>query len=160
MKLYNTTQGILATDDDRTFHALLLSDWDELVTHPDLHTLVRDSLRTSRISSATPTPAPTPDEILPPIGTQEVWAAGVTYFRSPAPPASRNPKTPAAAPSTTASTTPNVQNFSSRPPPTASSAPAATSASAATPHGPSPSPNSPCSSTPRARSSATPSATT
>ena len=82
MKLYNTTQGILATDDDQTFHALLLSDWDELVTHPDLHTLVGDSLRTSRISSKTPLPAPAPDQILPPIGSQEVWASGVTYYRS------------------------------------------------------------------------------
>lgn len=82
MKLYNTRQGILATEDDQTFHTLLLSDWDELVTHPDLHTLVQDSLRTSRISSKTPVPAPTPDQILSPIGSQEVWAAGVTYFRS------------------------------------------------------------------------------
>ena len=82
MKIYNTRQGILATDDDTTFHPLLLSDWDELVTHPDLRTLVHDSLRTSRISARTPIPAPTPDQLLPPIGTQEVWAAGVTYFRS------------------------------------------------------------------------------
>ena len=82
MKLYNTTQGILATGDDLSFHLLLLTDWDELVTHPDLHTLVRDSLHHSRISSRTPTPPPTSDQILPPIGTQEVWAAGVTYFRS------------------------------------------------------------------------------
>ncbi len=82
MKLYNTRLGILATDDDATFHTLLLSDWDELVTHPDLHTLVRDSLSTSRISSKTPLTPPTPDQLLPPIGSQEVWAAGVTYFRS------------------------------------------------------------------------------
>ncbi len=82
MKIYNTRQGILATEDDETFHALLLTDWDELVTHPDLHTLVRDSLRSSRISSKTPALAPTPDQLLPPIGSQEVWAAGVTYYRS------------------------------------------------------------------------------
>lgn len=73
MKLYNTTQGILATEDDRHFQRLPLSTWDDLVAHEEPDALLR---------AATSTPAPRPADIRPPIGSQEVWAAGVTYFRS------------------------------------------------------------------------------
>jgi 2-dehydro-3-deoxy-D-arabinonate dehydratase len=76
MKIYNTTQGILATEDGNSWHFLPVSSWDELVTHPDLRAFVRQS-QTTR-----PAPAPGPFDLLPPIGTQEVWAAGVTYYRS------------------------------------------------------------------------------
>lgn len=76
MKLYNTTQGILATPDDTTFHPLPLRTWDDLVTHPDPLTLAADAARGPGVS------APTPEQVLAPIGTQEVWASGVTYYRS------------------------------------------------------------------------------
>ncbi len=76
MKLYNTLQGILATPDDQTFYELLATSWDEVVTHPDLGTLLRDSLANRAV------PAPATVDLLPPIGSQEVWAAGVTYYRS------------------------------------------------------------------------------
>ncbi len=76
MKLYNTLQGILATPDDQTFHILLAADWDEVVTHPDLRALLRDSLSNRAVA------APAALDLLPPIATQEVWAAGVTYYRS------------------------------------------------------------------------------
>src|SRR4029077_8732214 len=34
------------------------------------------------IPAAKTVDAPSPQDLLPPIGSQEVWAAGVTYFRS------------------------------------------------------------------------------
>ena len=34
------------------------------------------------LSTLSPCTAPTPDQLLAPVDTQEVWAAGVTYFRS------------------------------------------------------------------------------
>lgn len=76
MKVYNTRRGILATSDETSWHFLDVSNWDELVCRSDLQTYVRNSF-----SSPTIAP-PAPEEILAPIGTQEVWAAGVTYFRS------------------------------------------------------------------------------
>jgi 2-dehydro-3-deoxy-D-arabinonate dehydratase len=47
--------------------------WDELVNAEDLSQLV------ATFASCA---APAPTELLAPIGNQEVWAAGVTYFRS------------------------------------------------------------------------------
>jgi 2-dehydro-3-deoxy-D-arabinonate dehydratase len=77
MKLYNTRRGILVTDNEGA-HCVALDafGWDDLVTDPDIHARLRQSL------NGPPVPAPEPDELLAPIGTQEVWAAGVTYYRS------------------------------------------------------------------------------
>lgn len=76
MKLYSTLRGILGTSDDTTFHTLPWSLWDELVGTPYLLARVKASLSSPEVAP------PTPQEILAPIGSQEVWAAGVTYFRS------------------------------------------------------------------------------
>jgi 2-dehydro-3-deoxy-D-arabinonate dehydratase len=76
MKVYNTKRGILATNEERSWHLLDVSNWDSLVCSSDLQTYVRSSFRSPAIAP------PAPEEILAPIGTQEVWAAGVTYFRS------------------------------------------------------------------------------
>ncbi len=76
MKVYNTKRGILATADETSWHLLQFAAWDDLVCSANIVAQVRGALNT------TPVQAPSPAEILPPIGTQEVWAAGVTYFRS------------------------------------------------------------------------------
>jgi 2-dehydro-3-deoxy-D-arabinonate dehydratase len=76
MKIYNTTQGIFAHREEGSWHKLDIASWDELVAGNDLAASVRAA---SGPALAT---APAPEEWLPPIGTQEVWAAGVTYFRS------------------------------------------------------------------------------
>jgi 2-dehydro-3-deoxy-D-arabinonate dehydratase len=57
--------------------APLTQSWDELVTFDDLASTLRDALRSA--NSVTPIDE---QSILAPIGSQEVWAAGVTYFRS------------------------------------------------------------------------------
>jgi 2-dehydro-3-deoxy-D-arabinonate dehydratase len=80
MKLYKTKKGNLLQDGDRFW--LLEQGWDELIN--------RDDLRGYLVKAATPARELAPaqaavwleQELLPPIGSQEVWAAGVTYLRS------------------------------------------------------------------------------
>ena len=52
-----------------------LTDWDALITHDDLAGFLQTQAVDKNKTSA-------PTQLLAPIGTQEVWAAGVTYFRS------------------------------------------------------------------------------
>ena len=75
MKLYRTTHGIVAEQEDR--HYLVpVTDWDKLICSVDLFDQVRSAIASQPVmgldSSA----------VIAPIGGQEVWAAGVTYFRS------------------------------------------------------------------------------
>ncbi|MCU0354057.1 MAG: fumarylacetoacetate hydrolase family protein [Cytophagales bacterium] len=79
MKIYRTHTHILIEHDgivyDSPYH-----DWDTLVNRDDLYEFLQLTLRNkypmgvaSLLEQHT---------LLPPIGTQEVWAAGVTYIRS------------------------------------------------------------------------------
>jgi 2-dehydro-3-deoxy-D-arabinonate dehydratase len=74
MKIYNTTRGLLVELQGR-FHAVY-AGFDELVRTNDPFSLAEESF--TRMSVAEPSAS----ELLAPIGAQEVWAAGVTYFRS------------------------------------------------------------------------------
>lgn len=77
MKIYNTQRGILASaNGSETFHQVDVSGWDDLLRGPEVHERVRGSLHLPAVA------APRADELLAPIGSQEVWAAGVTYYRS------------------------------------------------------------------------------
>lgn len=76
MLLYRTTNGIYLQNAD-VWHALPETNWDTLFDSPNLATFL------AQIASTTPAvEAPQPETILAPIVSQEVWAAGVTYFRS------------------------------------------------------------------------------
>ncbi|MES2597347.1 MAG: fumarylacetoacetate hydrolase family protein [Verrucomicrobiota bacterium] len=76
MHLYRTRHAFFLHHSDAWFH-LPDTDWDALIGHEDLHGyLTQVSTEFTTISG------PPPDQFLAPIGTQEVWAAGVTYFRS------------------------------------------------------------------------------
>lgn len=75
MKLYRTRRGILV-EHNNSFHPVDAPHWDALLQSSDLYSAAQAALRASAI------PEPTPQEILAPIVSQEVWAAGVTYFRS------------------------------------------------------------------------------
>lgn len=75
MKLYRTTKGILV-ESSAGFHRVECASWDELLCSPDLHG------RAQAAAAGEPVAAPQAAELLPPVGDQEVWAAGVTYFRS------------------------------------------------------------------------------
>ena len=76
MKLYRSRHGILA-EHARRFYTVNASSWDALVTREDLLGYLDNVIR-----EATPAHAPSLQDLLPPIGSQEVWAAGVTYYRS------------------------------------------------------------------------------
>ncbi len=75
MKLYRTASGIFV-EEQGSFYPVPALDWDELISSSDLFTRVREVIR--KHSLATFDPA----TILKPVVGQEVWAAGVTYFRS------------------------------------------------------------------------------
>ncbi len=76
MKLYRTRSGTVAEHEGR-LHAISSTSWDDLVVRDDLLAYLGQELK-----KAPPLTITVPEEILPPIGNQEVWAAGVTYFRS------------------------------------------------------------------------------
>jgi 2-dehydro-3-deoxy-D-arabinonate dehydratase len=71
MKLYRIIQGPVVQYGPDAFR-LLQVEWDLLINSPNL------------IQSANSSVCDRPERysLLPPIGTQEVWASGVTYFRS------------------------------------------------------------------------------
>ena len=76
MKLYRTGGGNFIEHEGSRYRVPELS-WDALIAHHDLHgylaSLVAGSEAVAAFSDA---------QILAPIGNQEVWAAGVTYYRS------------------------------------------------------------------------------
>lgn len=77
MKLYRTTSALFLEHEGQT-HALPDTNLDALLARDDLHAHLLRLIHA--LPSVTPIAADAP--LLPPIGTQEVWAAGVTYFRS------------------------------------------------------------------------------
>ncbi|HTH41649.1 MAG TPA: fumarylacetoacetate hydrolase family protein [Terracidiphilus sp.] len=76
MKLFRTANGPFAEQDGNYF-AVPETSWDSLITHADLGGYLR-----SVVSRGKPAADFASARILAPIGTQEVWASGVTYYRS------------------------------------------------------------------------------
>ena len=76
MLLYRTTKGFLLKSEGQ-FFTVHGTDFDELLNLPNLYNHL---LEVSRRGPVTETPVR--EEILAPVGTQEIWAAGVTYERS------------------------------------------------------------------------------
>lgn len=77
MKIYRIKDGVIIQDETDAY--LFKADWDELINRDDLARYLRDIVDNSGL------PAVVEDfahQILPPIVNQEVWAAGVTYYRS------------------------------------------------------------------------------
>lgn len=77
MKLYRVKDGIIVESRQRAY--AYRTDWDALINRSDLYDYLRNLLETNDL------PANDGDfreQILPPIVNQEVWAAGVTYYRS------------------------------------------------------------------------------
>jgi len=76
MLLYRTTTGIVIQNAG-TWHAVPETSWDALLETPNI------AAHLAQIAASTPSvSAPAEGSILAPIVSQEVWAAGVTYFRS------------------------------------------------------------------------------
>jgi 2-dehydro-3-deoxy-D-arabinonate dehydratase len=81
MKLYNTTHGIILQHNDKV--VIIEEQWDELINRDGLETHLLTKFNSSRkISIEEQSDWLNDDTILPPIGRQEVWAAGVTYLKS------------------------------------------------------------------------------
>jgi 2-dehydro-3-deoxy-D-arabinonate dehydratase len=78
LKLFRTITGLVLQRGD-TCHALDLHDWDAIINHDQPAAWLAGLAETAPQVSAE---ALAPGTLLPPIGSQEVWAAGVTYFRS------------------------------------------------------------------------------
>lgn len=76
MKLYSTRRGILAENAGQLYR-IDASSWDDLVIRENLLDFLLERMQHTKPLNDT-----TPRELLPPIGSQEVWAAGVTYYRS------------------------------------------------------------------------------
>jgi 2-dehydro-3-deoxy-D-arabinonate dehydratase len=74
MRLVRTTNGVVL-DQGGVLHSLT-DDWDSLINHPDLPGHLR------AVASRSDGDTRIAGRILAPIGSQEVWAAGVTYYRS------------------------------------------------------------------------------
>ena len=77
MRLYRTKKGIIAEENGRA-GVLKDRDWDALFNRKGLGAYLTASLKKSKPVPWKPDSAP----LLAPIGSQEVWAAGVTYYRS------------------------------------------------------------------------------
>ena len=80
MHLYKTTEGIILSHNNEHFH--FRGDWDELINRSNLFefllqiTTSIEKISDDKLNNLLNT------SLLAPIGTQEVWAAGVTYLRS------------------------------------------------------------------------------
>jgi 2-dehydro-3-deoxy-D-arabinonate dehydratase len=76
VKLYRTGNGNFA-EHNGGYYQVPESSWDALITHDDLHGYLLSVVDGgNRVDSSAAAP------IEAPIGSQEVWAAGVTYYRS------------------------------------------------------------------------------
>ncbi|HEX4811109.1 MAG TPA: fumarylacetoacetate hydrolase family protein [Bryobacteraceae bacterium] len=76
MKLYRKRTGCAVEIDGRCYHFPDL-DFGAISHRDDIGAVL-----TARVGRAEPGDWPNPSELLAPIAAQEVWAAGVTYFRS------------------------------------------------------------------------------
>jgi 2-dehydro-3-deoxy-D-arabinonate dehydratase len=76
MKLYRKARGAVAEHKGR-FYAVPASSWDDLIAREDLPQHLGERIREAQGVDDSGLP-----DLLAPIGSQEVWAAGVTYYRS------------------------------------------------------------------------------
>ena len=76
MKLFRTHTGCVV-EHDGSYFRIDRADWDALLAEEDLRGVLHQ-----RIAGRQSSNAPDPADLLAPIVSQEVWAAGVTYYRS------------------------------------------------------------------------------
>ncbi|MBG9378394.1 fumarylacetoacetate hydrolase family protein [Panacibacter sp. DH6] len=80
MHLFKTTRGNIVSFNNRYY--LLAQDWDEIINRDNLHDHLKNASGSSALMSDSDVQEALTHHLLPPIGSQEVWAAGVTYLRS------------------------------------------------------------------------------
>lgn len=79
MKLYRSTAGIIIQEKEQCYLSGL-TDWDALINQDNLYSFLQKHIQQLEIAGDGDWLLQQP--LLVPIGTQEVWAAGVTYLRS------------------------------------------------------------------------------
>ena len=79
MILYRAKRGLFLVDEGRCY-VMHETDWGRLINRPDLAEFLASCMRKHTIINSRFNPDE--EELLPPIDAQEVWAAGVTYYRS------------------------------------------------------------------------------
>lgn len=77
MKIYRVDQGTIIQDNEKAY--FFETNWDDLINRKDLFQYLRNLLDTSELLLVREDFGA---EVLAPIVSQEVWAAGVTYYRS------------------------------------------------------------------------------
>lgn len=80
MKLYRINKGALLQNNNDSY--LLTQPWDELIGRDQLHGHLQKQIRHADLLTPVEADALLNSRLLAPIGSQEVWAAGVTYLRS------------------------------------------------------------------------------
>jgi 2-dehydro-3-deoxy-D-arabinonate dehydratase len=80
MKVYKTQKGNIGEEGNNYW--LLDQPWDQLINRNDLYDYLHSLISRSEMLSPVQAGAILNSQLLAPIGTQEVWAAGVTYLRS------------------------------------------------------------------------------
>jgi 2-dehydro-3-deoxy-D-arabinonate dehydratase len=79
MKVYNTNKGIIIEHDERLFLSKK-NKWDKFVNRKGLYKKISKEIEKLEVDNSL---ADVIEKgLLPPIGSQEIWAAGVTYLRS------------------------------------------------------------------------------
>jgi 2-dehydro-3-deoxy-D-arabinonate dehydratase len=73
--LYRTADGLIVVEDNKAY--VVEESLDALVAREDLHAFMEQRIRAAKTAGS-----PDAAKLLAPIGSQEVWAAGVTYLRS------------------------------------------------------------------------------
>ncbi len=79
MKLYKTQQGIIV-EKDAEFFLIKDKNWDSFINNDNIFNKIEE-IKKSSITIKDGSKIIN-DELLPPVGNQELWACGVTYLRS------------------------------------------------------------------------------
>jgi 2-dehydro-3-deoxy-D-arabinonate dehydratase len=80
LKIFKLTDGALLQHQNASY--LLRNEWDDLINRNDLYGYLTGVLSDLEVLAEARATELLNEGLLPPIGTQEVWAAGVTYLRS------------------------------------------------------------------------------
>jgi len=78
MKLFKTKSGVVILNKGKYY--LLQGNWDRIINRNQLYQHLLEEIKS--LPAQDDLASLIEQEILPPIGNQEVWAAGVTYYRS------------------------------------------------------------------------------
>lgn len=79
MKAYKLQNGIMV-ENGSSFYLIEQKDWDAFINRDNLYDDLKEAIQ--KLSPIADAQERLTHQLLPPIGSQEVWAAGVTYMRS------------------------------------------------------------------------------